>query len=293
MMTHTTPVRLITASLFTAVLAACSGGSIGSLKGTHVHGLAVDRGDSGRIYLATHNGLYAVTNDRDIDPVGTSWDDYMGFSPHPTDPRVLFTSGHLKGSGNIGFQRSDDGGETWRKISNGHPSGPADFHAMLVHPANPDHVYGWYKLRVHRSLDGGRTWEVLPKQPPEILSFAGNPENENVLYAGSIGDLLMSGDRGESWTSMTDAIGNDVVFDLEVDPSTDALLLTTRDRGILRVTGNPGGGVTVEEVGKLPDRDVPEHFALDPRNPETMYSFSKAQVLYKSTDGGRTWLKIL
>ena len=164
---------------------------------------------------------------------------------------------------------------------------------MMVHPANPKHIYGWYKLRVHRSLDGGKTWEILQKQPPEILSFAGDPRNENVVYIGTIGNLLISRDAGESWTSMTSAFINDVVFDVEADASTGNLFLATRDNGIQRVSRGQEGGILIEAIGKLPDGDIPQHLALDPKNAATMYAFGKSHTLYKSADGGKTWQKVL
>lgn len=273
------------------LLTACSsgGGSIASIKGTHVHGMAVDRGDSNRLYLATHNGLFALANDTEVQRVGNSRDDFMGFSPHPSDSNILFSSGHPIGGGNLGFLRSDDQGKTWKKIHNGNPQGPADFHAMMVHPANPDHIYGWFKLRIHRSLDGGRTWEVLLKQPPEVLSFAGDSRNDTILFLGSIGDLLVSTDRGETWESMTDAIKNDVVFDIDVDPSTGSLFLATRDQGVLRLSKSAEGNLVVESVGRLPKADIPQYLALDPKNPRILYTFSKTHSLYKSTDGGGNW----
>lgn len=285
--------RLTIGLVLPLLLGACTGGNpVAYFKASHVHGLAVDRG-ANRVYLATHDGLFALQNDTELQQVGSSRDDFMGFSPHPTDPNVLLSSGHPKRGGNIGFQRSDNKGETWKKISNGNPSGPADFHAMMVHPANPDHIYGWFKLRVHRSLDGGKIWEVLPNQPPEVLSFAGDPRNENVLYLGTIGDLLMSADRGETWTSIGEKVKSDVVFDIEVDATTGSLYLATRDQGILRVSRGLEGGMFTKAMGKLPEGDVPQYLALDPKNPDTMFVFSKAHTLYKSTDGGRTWQKIL
>lgn len=284
---------LVIIGLTSLLLAGCYSNYSASLKASHVHGLAVDRGGSNRLYLATHNGLYALVNDMEVQWIGKSLDDFMGFSPHPTDPKTLFSSGHPKSGGNIGFQKSTDGGVSWEKISNANPTGPADFHAMLVHPANPDHVYGWFKLRVHRSLDGGKTWEVLPKQPPEVLSLAGDPRNENVVYLGTIGDLLVSTDKGESWTSMTEKIGNDVVFDVEVDPTTDSLYLAMRDQGILRVSRGIEGDTLVEPIGELPQGDFPEHLAIDPKNPQVMYAFSKAHAIYKSVDSGQNWQKVL
>ena len=286
-------IKLITIGLTTFLLAGCSGGGPVSLvKDTHVHGLAVDRGDSSRLYIATHDGLFVLEDDEQLSRVGKQRHDFMGFSVHPTDPSTLFSSGHPKGGGNLGFMISKDGGRMWVKANNGSPLGPADFHTMMVHPANGDHIYGWFRLRIHRSLDGGRNWEVLANQPPEVLSFAGDPKNENVVYLGTIGDLLMSTDKGESWARMTDKFASDVVFDIDVDRRTGDLYLATRDQGIVRATREFAGGFSFEDLGKLPGSDIPEHLALDPEDSQVMYTFSKGHVLYKSADGGRNWQKV-
>jgi photosystem II stability/assembly factor-like uncharacterized protein len=287
--------------LLPILLTACNGGGPVSLADTHVHGLAVNRSDSSRLYIATHHGLFTLQNDgstelstgSDLSLVGSSRDDFMGFSPHPSDPNMLFSSGHPRRGGNLGILESTNGGKTWTKIHNGNPGGPADFHAMTVHAANPNHLYGWYKLRVHRSLDGGETWEVLPNQPPEILSFAGDPRDENVVYAGSIGALLMSTDRGETFVSIAPELTKDVVFDIEMDPGSSALILATRDHGFMRVSRNPEGGFGLEELGRLPNADIPYYLAIDPKNPAVLYSFSKAHTLFQSTDGAQSWQKLL
>ena len=279
------------------LLAACTGGSGGglaSLSNTHVHGLAVDRGDSSRVYIATHHGLLVWQEGQGLTQVGNSRDDFMGFSPHPSDPNILMSSGHPSRGGNLGFLKSENAGKTWTKVSNGNPGGPADFHTMTVHPVNPNHIYGWYKLRIHRSLDQGKTWEVLPNQPPEILAFAGDLRDDKILYAGSIGDLLMTTDRFETFVSIAPAeLTSDIVFDIEIDPVSGTLILATRDHGIVYALGNVDGGWNFETIGKLPGGDPAYYLALDPKNPEILYAFTKGHVLYKSTDGGKTWQKLL
>ena len=49
------------------------------IKLLDAHGLAVDRKDSSKLYIATHSGLYMLHNDTNLKKVGTSEDDYMGF----------------------------------------------------------------------------------------------------------------------------------------------------------------------------------------------------------------------
>lgn len=283
----------ILVSLSLGLLTSCTP-EIVSLTNTHVHGLAVDRGDSNRLYIATHDGLLVLENDTELSLVGGSRDDFMGFSPHPTDPNILMSSGHPKRGGNLGFLQSTNAGKTWTKVSNGNPEGPADFHTMTVHPANPDHLYGWYKLRIHRSLDQGETWEVLPRQPPEILAIAGDPREENILYAGSIGDLLMTTDRFETFVSIAPVeFQSDIVFDIEIEENSGTLILSTRDHGIVEAMRDVDGGWNFETIGALPGDDPAYYLALDPKNPKILYAFSKGHVLYKSEDSGKAWTKIL
>jgi photosystem II stability/assembly factor-like uncharacterized protein len=282
---------LIALALFPLLLAACTGGGgeTASLNNTHVHGLAVDRGDSSRIYIATHNGLLVWQDGQGLSSVGSSRDDFMGFSAHPTDPQMLFRSGHPAGGGNLGFQVSPDEGETWDKVSNGSPTGPADFHTMTVHPANPEHIYGWFGGRIHSSLDGGDTWTVLPQQMG-ITSIAGDPTSDTTIYVGTQNGLLMSTDQGKTWTQMTTQKSLGTVLDIEPDAATDSLLLVMQDGRIARLSRNSEGGWAVKELGTLPD--APMHLALDPKNAETMYAFSEGHTLYKSSNGGQTWQKI-
>src|SRR3989344_5855590 len=110
---------------------------------SHAHSLAVDSCDSSKLYIATHYGLFVLMNDEDLYRVGDATDDYMGFSTHPTEAKLFYSSGHPNGGGNIGVQKSEDGGVTWTKISDG-VEGPVDFHAMTISPVDPNIPYGWY-----------------------------------------------------------------------------------------------------------------------------------------------------
>lgn len=283
---------LVGLALLPLVLAACTGsdGGSASLTNTHVHGLAVDRGDSNRVYIATHHGLLAWQEGQGLTQVGDSRDDFMGFSVHPTDPQMLFRSGHPAGGGNLGFQESTNRGETWNEVSDGSPTGLVDFHTMTVHPANPEHMYGWFGGRIHRSLDGGDTWAVLPQQMG-ITSIAGDPTSNTTVYAGTQNGLLMSTDQGETWTQMMTQENLGTVLDIEPDASTASLLLAVQDGRIVRLSRNAEGGWATQELGTLPE--APMHLALDPKNAQTMYAFSEGHALYTSNNGGQTWQKIL
>src|SRR3546814_16606559 len=84
----------------------------------------------------THHGFFAVGPDGVAQQISETEDDFMGFTPHPSDPDVLYASGHPAGGGNLGFIVSRNGGQTWTKPSEGAGS-PVDFPQMDASQADP------------------------------------------------------------------------------------------------------------------------------------------------------------
>jgi photosystem II stability/assembly factor-like uncharacterized protein len=263
-----------------------------SLADTHIHGLSVDRATSNRVYIATHHGLLALEDDARLSRIGSSTDDFMGFSPHPTDPAIFFRSGHPSGGGNLGVQKSDDGGLSWDTISSGGTGGPVDFHTMTVHPANPNVLFGWFNGQIRRSTDGGTTWEIFPERR-SVLSLAGDPGNAETVYAGTQEGLLISTDQGDTWSSADPSLAGITIIDIEPQPENGDLLLATAEKGILSFGFSSEGGKSIEELGKLPEGVLAVHIASDPKNREMLYALSKDNGFYKSTDGGQNWQKLL
>jgi len=109
----------------------------------HIHGLAVDREQPGRLYLATHSGLFLASTDGSAERVGDTTHDLMSFEALPGAGGFL-ASGHPPGVGNLGVLRSRDRGRSWEHLSDG-ADGPVDFHALTVSRADPQTIYGLYK----------------------------------------------------------------------------------------------------------------------------------------------------
>jgi len=255
---------------------------------SHGHGLAVDVADPNKVYIATHHGLLVLVNDKDLYRIGTRQDDDMGFSVHPTDPRVFFTSGHPRGGGNLGFQKSEDGGVTWQRVSNG-VNGPVDFHAMAVSPTKPNIVYGWYR-GLQRSTDSGKTWEVLNANVADIISLTAHPVDENVVYAATAQGLLRSSDKGDSWERVSDELRKGAVVTLAIHPQDPQRMLSFSQN--MGLTKSVDGGRTWEKVNEEFGGDFVLYLAIDRKKPETVYALTRNNVLYKSTDGWNRWNKI-
>src|SRR5919106_1462108 len=113
----------------------------------HIHGLAIDRGDPGVVYVATHTGLARLKKGAAPAWVGSQRFDFMGFTTHPTEAAVVFASGHpdlptyqRDKVGNLGLLVSRNGGRTWQSVA---LRGQADFHAMTYSPREGGYLFGW------------------------------------------------------------------------------------------------------------------------------------------------------
>lgn len=252
-------------------------------KGTHFHGIAVDPVDSSRIYLATHHGLYLMKPDGRAQQI-SKVRDYMGFTAHPTDPTVLFASGHPAGGGNLGFIVSKDGGQTWTKLSDG-AGGPVDFHQMDVSKADPRVIYGVHQS-LQRSADGGQSWQAVGPAPADIISLAASSADVNTLYAATQGGLKQSADGGRTWKTLSDR--PTTMVHVTRDGAVYAFMIGT---GLVRASER---NFAWQVLGKGFGDEYLLHFAADPRDPKQLYavtynSRTRTQGVIASRDGGEHW----
>lgn len=255
---------------------------------THEHGLGLDPNDPSKLYIATHHGLYVLMNDKDLFAVGENENDYMGFSPHPNKSGVFFASGHPASGGNIGFQKSEDGGFNWKVVSNG-VGGPVDFHAMTVSSANPDLVYGWYHGAVQRSTDGGKSWQEFPNKFI-VVNFAADPSDENVVYAASPQGLFVSKNKGQDWDVLLAPEKGGFISTVSVDPqNAKNLLVNSEKMGLIR---SEDSGVTWTEIKADFGGEAPLYITRSSNTLNLGYLITEKNSIYKTTDGGISWLKV-
>ena len=248
---------------------------------THFHGIAVDAKNPARLYLATHHGIFVVTTDGTATRISNNDNDYMGFTPHPSDPSVFYASGHPASGGNTGFVESRDGARSWRQLSPG-VGGPVDFHQMDVSRANPQTIFGvFHGLQI--SEDGGHTWSTSAQTPPGLIDLATSASDVNTLYVATKQGLLVSRDKGQSWepahrqrspATMVQAAGDGRVYAFVWELG---LLRSPDDRLGWQVLSNAFG-----------DRYL-LHLAVDPSNGENLYAITNKTEILTSRDGGITW----
>ncbi len=252
---------------------------------THFHGIAVDAGDPSRIYLATHNGLFVVDESGNASALSVSRDDFMGFTPHPTDPQVLYASGHPAGGGNLGFIASMDGGRTWHKLADG-VGGPVDFHQMDVSKADPKVIYGVHG-GIQRSGDGGQTWTSIGPAPEGMIDLAAG-RLPDTLYAATQKGLLRSTDAGRNWVpdypvrqpvTMVHVTGAGEVYAYVV--GTGLIRRDEQRRSWKVVGGGLGGQYVLHLAVAAADGQRLYAVTVDPTN--------RSNSLLTSADAGNSW----
>ena len=248
---------------------------------THVHGIAVDPGDPSRLLLATHNGFHIVTPDGTVTQISETSDDFMGFTPHPSDASTFYASGHPQRGGNTGVIVSRDGGKNWAELSPG-AGGPADFHSMDASMADPNVMYGSHRgLQVSR--DAGETWQNVGPGAAGLIDLAASAKDPDTVYAATESGLQISMDGGQSWQP-TKVSGQPVsLVEVAEDGRIFAFAVGT---GLL--VGEEGSPAW-ESLGNDFGDSVLLHLAADPSNAGRLYAVTQKGEVLASQDGGKTW----
>ncbi|MEP7383623.1 MAG: hypothetical protein ABI910_18200, partial [Gemmatimonadota bacterium] len=99
-----------------------------------------------------------------------------------------------------GIYRSDDGGETWKKMSSVNPR-PMYFSQLRIDPTNPERLY-LGGVGMHMTVDGGRTFETDAAQAihDDVHAIWVDPANPNHVLIGNDGGLAVSYDMSRTWT---------------------------------------------------------------------------------------------
>jgi photosystem II stability/assembly factor-like uncharacterized protein len=179
-------------------------------------GLAGDT-DPGRFWSA---GLYRSRNGDD------AWES-LGEKMSPIQHQVfaILTDPGRPGRVTVGTSdgvwRSDDAGNSWRRLEA--PKPELAVWSLARHPHDPNTIFAGYEpCAIYRSTDDGSSWQKLPVDvtfpavsdhpdvPKRIISIAIDPGNPDEIYASlEVGGLLRSLDAGQSWINLIDGLYTD------------------------------------------------------------------------------------
>jgi len=127
----------------------------------------------------------------------------IGFDISRGDPKILYATVDANPQQG-GVYRSDDAGESWRKISGdtrlwGRGS---DFAEIKIHPKNPETVFV-ANIGSYKSTDGGKTWVGFKGAPggDDYHRLWINPDNPDIMIFGADQGATITVNGGETWSS--------------------------------------------------------------------------------------------
>jgi photosystem II stability/assembly factor-like uncharacterized protein len=231
---------------------------------------------------------------------------------------------HAQGAASAGLRTTDLAGLRLRNIGPANMSGR--FVDMDVVESDPYVIYAASSTGgIFRSRDNGITWEPVFEREPvhsvgDIVIFQPNP---NIIWVGtgeranrqsvSWGDgIYKTTDAGKTWTNVglknSKHIGRIVAHPTNPDivwvAAQGSVWGPGGDRGLYQTTD---GGKTWTRVLHVDEDTGVTDVAIDPSDPNVLYAASyqrrrsafgfngggPGSALWKSTDGGATWKKIV
>jgi len=245
--------------------------NVGLKESDHIGMIWVDPRDSATVFVAAQGPLWAPGGDRGLYKTtdgGTTWTRVLEISENtgvseihadPRNPDIMYAAAYqrrrhvwtlIDGGPESAVYKSTDGGETWRKLKRGLPSGDVGRIGLAISPADPKVVYAIVEAE------------------------------------GDAGGFFRSRDRGENWTRQSSYISSSPQYYQEIvaDPgdvdriySLDTYLMVTED-----------GGRNFRRVGGR-YKHVDDHAMwINPKDTRH-FLVGCDGGLYESWDRGATW----
>jgi photosystem II stability/assembly factor-like uncharacterized protein len=165
--------------------------------------------------------------------------------------------------------------------------------ALAIDPIDPSTIFRAGVDGVFKSTNGGGTWtKTGPLPGVGVRSLAIDPGDPQTLYAGMWGDnVWKTVNGGVSWFRSGSGLLNPYVFALAVNPRNTQTVYAANARYVQKTTD---GGLHWKVAGTGLPSDEMLALAIDPIHPNTVYvgtnSYSGGDGVYKSSDGGATWV---
>jgi len=243
--------------------------NIGLQKSRHISDIATHPSNPDLVYVASQGTVHGNNNERGVYKSvdgGQTWkrvlyiNDSTGISSLSMDlnnPRILYAASWqhrrypwtvVSGGKGSSIWKSDDAGETWKKINEGLPDQLGKI-GVSVSRANSNRVFAIVeseksKSGLYRSDDAGKSWRLLSNNQDitarswYYMKVFADPKNENLVYVLNA-PMMKSIDGGKTFQSMR--VGHGDTHDLYINPNyTDNMILGDDGGAERRQPDRPG-----------------------------------------------------
>ena len=245
--------------------------NMGLADSEHIGMIRVDPRDSNVIFVAAQGPLWSPGGDRGLfksTDGGGTWrkvlgdghgntdidDRYTGVSEVHMDPRnpdVMYAvvwqrfrnvAVLMDGGPATSIHRSEDGGETWRKLTEGLPEEVMGKTGLAISPQNPDVIYATIELAnrtggFYRSEDGGESWVKGAEYaaggtgPHYYNELWASPHQFDRVYHADV-HLHVTNDGGKTMQKLEHETKHVDHHAMAFDPDDETYLLVGNDGGL-------------------------------------------------------------
>jgi len=183
----------------------------------------------------------------------------------------------------------------WKRISTGQEFSRDTITSIVVDPKDRDIIYlGMENAGIYKSIDGGLSWSPVQQglTNAQIRSMVIDPQDPQILLAGTLGGVFKTLDGGKSWQRIHSKKGIFLLMDTE-----DSSHLFLSDG--MRIYSTNDQGETWKEI--FFDNDCGTSFVdikLDSRNGNNLFAARHGGGwpcmggVFDSMDGGQTWERL-
>ncbi len=262
-----------------------------------------------------------------IDVLKKEFGDHVGIvalAVDPTTPDTLYASTEIIKTTSLdrGFIKSTDGGVTWTDIKNGMRRSLIVL-CIAIDPKVTNTVYaGTADGGLYKSINGGSSWAPMSTgmnakgevSHLTINALAIDPQNTTTIYAATEAlGIYKSTNAGESWIQLNNGLtdGKDSLtakisaLAVAIDPTNPQIIYAaTTGKGVFKSTDGGQSWTDTflrlkkESLSIIPFAAEPGNtisvmtLTINPKHPTTIYAGTAGSGVYKSSNGGGTWVPV-
>lgn len=237
---------------------------MGLANSQHIGRILVDPRDGNTILVAAEGPLWSAGGERGVyrsTDGGVTWSATLQIDEHtgvtdiefdPANPDVLYAAayqrrrhvwGFAAGGAGSGLYKSTDNGRTWRKLTEGLPTGDIGKIGLAVTPADPSRVYATIEASAEQrgfyaSSNRGESWEKRNSYisggtgPHYYQEIEASPTDADLVYQMDV-FIHVTRDAGRTFNNLE--TGHDKHSDnhaLYIDPADGRHLIVGTDGGL-------------------------------------------------------------
>jgi photosystem II stability/assembly factor-like uncharacterized protein len=269
---------------------AFNGWAVVGPGGGDVRAVTVDPRDQNRLYITTLDGQVHTSPDG-----GKTWQFLVNFNRallvldnilvDARDSKIIYTSGHRHREPG-GFFKSIDGGTTWKESKD---LSKEPIYSLTQSASKPEMMLAGTKDGVWISMDSGDNWKKVDSStmPTDIDSLAIDPENTNIIYAGTTWRAFKTTDAGKNWHVIKDGMIDDSdVFAIDIDDKKPDHVIASACSGIYESYNKGEKWTKIQGIPSTSRRT--RDIRMNPTLNGAIYA-ATTEGFWMSTNGGKGW----